>query len=215
MARVRAKKNIPTRMERCNERWFENPMENKGHWKEFCKVPQDNRIFLEIGCGKGKFACDTVSSVNDVLYFGLERDSSVVLAAIERAHELEVPDLYFFNADAGDIDKLFDEGEVDRIFINFCDPWSKKRKPKRRLTYRDYLTIYKRVLKKDGQIFFKTDDDALFDFSLEEFKLSGFTLSELTYDLHNSEFDANNIRTEFETKFSEQGIKIKRVVASL
>lgn len=215
MARMRAKKHIPERLERCNERWFEAPMLNKGKWREACKVGPDTPIYLEVGCGKGKFACDMAKLNPDVLYIALERDTSVILAAIEKAHEQEIPNLFFVNADAQLLNNYFDESEIDRMYLNFSDPWTRRNKPKRRLTYRVFLEQYKVILKGNGQICFKTDNDELFDFSLVEFEESGFELSELTRDLHNSEYDADNVRTEFEQKFADQGINIKRVVATV
>lgn len=215
MARVRAKKHIPERLERCKERWFEAPMLNKGKWREICGFAPEVSLYLEVGCGKGKFACEMAKLNPEVLYIALERDTSVILAAIEKAHEQEIPNLFFLNADAQLLNNYFDEDEVDKMFLNFSDPWTRRKKPKRRLTYRDFLEQYKIILIGHGQICFKTDNDELFDFSLLEFEESGFELSELTRDLHNSEFDSVNVRTEFEQKFADQGIPIKRVVATI
>lgn len=215
MPRMRAKKHIPERMEKCSERWFEAPMLNKGKWREACKAAPDAPIFLEVGCGKGKFACEMAKLNPNSLYIALERDTSVILAAIEKAHEQNIPNLFFLNADAQLLNNYFEENEIDRMYLNFSDPWTRRNKPKRRLTYRVFLEQYKNILKTGGQICFKTDNDELFDFSLTEFEETGFELSELTRDLHHSEFDADNVRTEFETKFAEQGIAIKRVVATV
>lgn len=215
MPRMRAKKHIPERLERCNERWFEAPMLNKGKWREVCKVSPDTPVFLEVGCGKGKFACDMAKLNPDVLYIALERDTSVILAAIEKAHEQNIPNLFFVNADAQLLNNYFEESEIDSMYLNFSDPWTRRNKPKRRLTYRAFLEQYKVILKPNGKICFKTDNDELFDFSLVEFEESGFELSELTRDLHNSEYDSINVRTEFEQKFADQGIAIKRVVATV
>ena len=151
----------------------------------------------------------------EVLYIAMERDASVTLAAIEKAHELEIPNLFFIRGDAGIIENYFAEGEVNRIFLNFSDPWTRQNKPKRRLTYRDFLNKYKVMMREGGAIEFKTDNDDLFDFSLNEFKETGFTLEDVTRDLHNSEWNEENIRTEFEQKFADQGITIKRVVAKM
>jgi len=215
MARGRKKRHIPERMEVCHERWFDAPMLNKGNWRQACGFPEDCQVFLELGCGKGKFCTETATANPDVLYIALERDSSVILSAIEKAHAQEIPNLFFINADAQLLDNYFAENEIDRIYINFCDPWSRRNKPKRRLTYRAFLEQYKILLKEHGQIRFKTDNDDLYDFSLEEFKACGFELSELTRDLHNSEWDKDNVKTEFEQKFADQGIGIKRAVATL
>lgn len=215
MARMRTKRHIPERLERCKERWFDMPMMNKGKWREVCGAKPDAPIWLEIGCGKGKFCTEMAVKNPDVLYIALERDTSVILAAIEKAHNEEIPNLFFLNADANLIDNYFDENEIDRIYLNFSDPWSRRNKPKRRLTYRDFLNKYCVILKDGSQIEFKTDNDDLFEFSLEEFKETGFTLEDVTYDLHNSEFDKDNVRTEFEQKFADDGINIKRVVAKM
>ena len=214
MARQRNKRHIPERMEVCHERWFDAPVLNKGNWRAACSFPEDAEVYLEIGCGKGKFCTETAMANPGVLYIALERDSSVILSAIEKAHALEIPNLFFVNADAQMLENFFDTDEIDRIYINFCDPWTRRRKPKRRLTYRDFLTKYKTMLKKGGQIRFKTDNDELFEFSVGEFTDCGWALSEITRDLHNSEWDADNIRTEFEQKFADQGIPIKRLVAT-
>ena len=215
MTRMRMKRHIPERMERCHERWFDTPTDNKGKWREVCGFPEDCELFLELGCGKGKFCTQTALDNPDVLYIAVERDKSVILAAIEKAHNQEIPNLFFINCDVNNIEEHFENGEVDRIYINFCDPWNRRNKPKRRLTYRDFLNKYKNISKPSLQIRFKTDNDDLFDFSLEEFKECGFTLTELTRDLHKSEFDSSNVRTEFEQKFADEGVPIKRVVASL
>lgn len=191
------------------------PMMNKGKWREVCGAKPGAPIWLEIGCGKGKFCTEMAVKNPDVLYIALERDTSVILAAIEKAHNEEIPNLFFLNADANLIDNYFDENEIDRIYLNFSDPWSRRNKPKRRLTYRDFLNKYRVILKDGSQIEFKTDNDDLFEFSLEEFKETGFTLEDVTYDLHNSEFDKDNVRTEFEQKFADDGINIKRVVAKM
>ena len=213
MARARTKRHIPERMARCKERWFEDPLMNKGKWREVCGDFKDARLFLEIGCGKGKFCTEMAKLNPDVLYIALERDTSIILAAIEKAHEEEIPNLFFLNVDADLLENYFEEDEIDRIFLNFSDPWSRRNKPKRRLTYRDFLVQYKRMLKNGGEIRMKTDNDILFDFSLEEFEACGFKLKDLTRDLANSEYDKENVRTEFEQKFMDQGINIKRVVA--
>lgn len=201
-------------MERCAGLWFALPATNKGKWREICGVPSDCELFLEIGCGKGKFCTETAAANPDALYIALERETSVILAAIEKTNELGLKNLFFVNADAKYLLDYFEEDEVDRIYLNFSDPWTRKKKPKRRLTYRDFLEVYKKILKSKGQIRFKTDNTMLFDFSITEFTECGFTLSEVTRDLHHSEYDADNVRTEFEQKFADQGIAIKRVVAT-
>jgi len=213
MARMRTKRHIPERMERCHDRWFDTPEDNKGRWREACGFPSDCEVWLELGCGKGKFACEMAKANPGVLYIAFEREPSVALAAIEAAHNNEINNLFFVRRDIGIIEDIIGEGEVNRIFINFCDPWTRQNKPKRRLTYRDFLNKYKKLLVPGSQIWFKTDNTELFDFSLEEFAACDMEVSDVTYDLHKSEFDGQNVRTEFEQKFADDGIAIKRAVA--
>lgn len=214
MTRLRAKRHIPERMERCADLWFALPATNKGKWREVCGFPVDCKLFLEIGCGKGKFCTETAIANPDALYIALERESSVILAAIEKTKELEIKNLFFVNADAKNLMDYFEENEVDRIYLNFSDPWTRKKKPKRRLTYRDFLKVYETIMKPGGEVRFKTDNTLLFEFSVNEFTECGFTLSEVTRDLHNSEWNEENVRTEFEQKFADEGIPIKRLVAT-
>ncbi len=213
MARTRKKKNIPNRMSACSSYWFAVPVANRGHWREACKMASDAPLYLELGCGKGDFAVGMAKRYPDICYVALEKDESVILAAIEKAAAAGVTNLFFLWTDVALLSNFFDEGEVNRIYINFCDPWSRKDKPKRRLTYRDYLKIYIKLLKTDGDIHFKTDDKTLFGFSLKEFSDSNFLLRSETTDLHNSEWNQDNIRTEFEQKFADQGVTICRVEA--
>ncbi len=213
MARMRKKKNIGPRMKACQSYWFPVPVANRGRWREAAGMPADAPLYLELGCGKGGFALATAMKHPDVCYVAVEKDESVILAAIEKAAETGVKNLFFLCTDVLLIKNYFAEGEADRMYINFCDPWSKRDKPKRRLTYRDYLEMYKLLLKDEGQIHFKTDDRRLFDFSLEEFAACHFSLHNTTFDLHNSKWDQDNIRTEFEQKFADRGAAIHRTEA--
>ena len=213
MARTRKKKNIPQRMHACSAYWFPVPVSNRGRWREACRMAPDAPLFLELGCGKGDFAVEMAQQHPEACYIALEKDESVILAAIEKAAAIGMTNLFFIWTDVVLLNNYFAEGEVDRIFINFCDPWSRKDKPKRRLTHRDYLEMYKLLLKGIGEIHFKTDDKTLFRFSLLEFADSSLALCNQTSDLHNSEWDCGNIRTEFEQKFASQGITICRVEA--
>jgi len=201
-------------MEVCKDLWFAFPAANKGKWREVCGFPEDCELFLEIGCGKGKFCTETAMANPDALYIALERESSVILAAIEKTKALEIKNLFFVNADAKYLPDYFEDNEVSRIYLNFSDPWTRKKKPKRRLTYRDFLKVYEKIMVPKGQIRFKTDNTLLFDFSVAEFTECGFTLTEVTRDLHNSEYNEGNVRTEFEQKFADEGIPIKRLVAT-
>jgi tRNA (guanine-N7-)-methyltransferase len=145
----------------------------------------------------------------------MERVSDVILLAAEKIKAEEAKNVKFLIGDAKGLCDIFPESSVRRIYLNFSDPWPKKGYYKRRLTYRGFLEIYKKILANDGEIIFKTDNSDLFEFSLEEFEAAGFKLKELTRDLHNSEYNENNIVTEYEKNFSEKGFKINRVVAYL
>ncbi len=213
MTRLRKKKNISARMRACSAYWFEVPVANRGSWRQACGVTDDCPLYLELGCGKGRFAIETARRNPDVCFVALEKEESVILAAIETACDEGLTNLFFLPADVLLLKNYFAPGEVDRIYVNFCDPWSRKNKPKRRLTYREYLETYKLLLTPGGDIHFKTDDERLFEFSLDEFKAVGLDVRNATRDLHRSPWNEENIRTEFEEKFAEQGISIKRAEA--
>ncbi len=213
MARMRKKKNLPARLAACSSYWFKVPVANRGQWREACNMPKDCFLSLELGCGKGEFAVKQALAHPDRCYIALERDESVILMAMEKAAKQGLRNLFFLQADATQLRNYFLDDELDRIYINFCDPWSRRNKPKRRLTYREYLKMYQELLKPQGEIHFKTDDDTLFEFSLEEFAQAGFSVQNTTWDLHNSQWDKNNIRTEFEQRFASLGIPIKRLEA--
>lgn len=189
----------------------QNPQERKGKWSEL--FANDHPIYIEIGMGKGKFIMENALTHKDVNYIGIEKYSSVLIRAIEKRKEVELDNLYFLRFDAESIEEIFEEGEISRIYLNFSDPWPKDRHAKRRLTSKEFLARYDKVLKKDGEVIFKTDNRGLFDFSLEEIKLAGWELKEVTYDLHHSEYVEGNIMTEYETKFVEEGKSIHRLVA--
>lgn len=171
------------------------------------------KLALEIGCGKGSFAVGRSARDTDTNLIALEKISDVAVTALERAaaSEGERPDnLRFVIGDAKEICPLFPESSIDRIYINFCDPWPKKGHTKRRLTYRGFLELYKRILKPCGMLIFKTDNEGLFDFSLEEFEALGLEVVYMTRDLHaeTDENAKNNVMTEYERNFSSKGMPI-------
>ncbi len=172
-------------------------------------------IELEIGCGKGAFICGMAKRNPEQKYIAMERVSDVLLLAAERIKSEELNNVKFIIGNAENLKEYFPASSVKKIYLNFSDPWPKKGYAKRRLTYRKFLELYKEILAKDGEIAFKTDNIDLFEFSLAEFAECGFKLKDLTYDLHNSEYNENNIVTEYEKNFSEKGFKINRVVAYL
>ncbi|WP_310602469.1 tRNA (guanosine(46)-N7)-methyltransferase TrmB [Anaerosporobacter sp.] len=188
-----------------------NPEECKGKWRELFQ--NDNPIHIEIGMGKGKFIQALAQNNPNINYIGIEKYSSVLIRAIEKRNELDITNLYFIRMDAEDIINIFEEGEVDQIYLNFSDPWPKDRHAKRRLTSKEFFGRYNTILKKDGVVIFKTDNRELFDFSVEEIPLAKWMLKDVTYDLHNSEFVEGNIMTEYEERFVAEGKPINRLVA--
>lgn len=210
--RMRRKKNRDVRFLNCISYAVTEPETNKGKWRECFK--NDNPVHVEIGCGKGGFVTECAKRNPDINFVAIEKCLDVLILAMEKVQAEELKNVKFISGDATTLTDMFDEGEVDRIYLNFSDPWKKSKQAKRRLTYRTFLKLYETVLKKDGEVWFKTDNRPLFDFSLEEFSEYGATVSELTYDLHNSEYDKDNIRTEYENNFSAQGFTINRCVVS-
>lgn len=194
-----------------NEYVFTEPEGMKGTWSQV--FGNDNPIRIEIGMGKGTFITTLAANNPDINYVGIEKYSSVLLRAVEKQDELQLPNLRFIRMDAEAICEVFGEGEVDRIYLNFSDPWPKDRHAKRRLTSTHFLGLYDQFLAPEGRVIFKTDNRGLFDFSLEQVPEAGWILENYTYDLHHSEYNEGNIMTEYETKFSAMGTPINRLVA--
>lgn len=189
---------------------IQNPEKHRGEIVSL--FPSKQPLFIEIGMGKGQFITTLAKNNPDINYIGIEKYSSVLVRAIEKQTELELPNLKFIRMDAENINDVFAENEVDGIFLNFSDPWPKDRHAKRRLTSRQFFARYEKLLKPEGKIQFKTDNSALFDFSLEEVEATHFKATEVSYDLHNSEWNEGNVMTEYEERFSAKGNPIKRVV---
>ena len=170
-----------------------------------------SKVFLEIGAGKGGFACAMAARHSDAAYLAMERVTDCVVLCAEKASSGEygeLNNLRFLIDTADNLMHILPRGSVDAIFLNFSDPWSKKGYAKRRLTHRRYLAMYMNLLRDGGTLTFKTDNVGLFDFSLEEIEAMGLTLTAMTRDLHASEWNEGNIMTEYEKSFSEQGMKI-------
>ena len=184
----------------------------KGTWESI--FGNSNPVHIEIGMGKGQFITTLAQQNPDINYVGIEKYSSVLLRAVEKQDELQLPNLRFIRMDAENINEVFGENEVDRIYLNFSDPWPKDRHAKRRLTSRQFFSRYDKLLKKTGRVEFKTDNRALFDFSVEEVGEAGWTLKECTYDLHKDErLNEGNVMTEYEKKFSEMSNPICKLIA--
>lgn len=189
------------------------PQVLKGKWNE--EFGNNNPIRIEIGMGKGRFITQLALENPDINYVGIEKYSSVLIRAIEKCQDIEVPNLRFIRMEAEYICDVFNKEEVDRIYLNFSDPWSKDRHAKRRLTSKQFFERYDNILKKDGVVEFKTDNDLLFLFSLEQVPEAGWNLVAQTWDLHNdSEMVKGNVMTEYESKFSQMGNPIHKLVAN-
>lgn len=208
--RMRKKKNGEARLAACSEYIIHapvSPFSDPAEVFDRSGAP----VFLEIGAGKGAFACGMSMKHPDACYFAMEKVTDCVVLAAELAKETaseRTDNLRFIIDTADNLAYIFECGTVDRIFLNFSDPWSKKGYAKRRLTHRRYLSLYFNLLKDGGMLCFKTDNVGLFDFSLEEIEAMGLECDVATRDLHTSEWAAENIMTEYETAFSSQGIKI-------
>ena len=208
--RMRKKKHGAERLDACREFLIENIEEPISDGGALMDMP-DAEVWLEIGAGKGGFAIKMAKKHPDVAYIAMEKVTDCIVLAAEGAkRELEggKSNLRFINDTADNLTKIFNTGTVSRIFLNFSDPWTKKGYAKRRLTHSRYLSVYFNLLKDGGKLRFKTDNVALFDFSLEEFEKMGLTPDVVTRDLHASSYAEGNIMTEYETAFSSQGIKI-------
>ena len=189
----------------------QKPASHKGGWKEL--FGNDHPVRIEIGMGKGRFLHTLAKENPDINYVGIEKYSSVLLRAIQKMEEDALPNLLFIRMDAEEITDVFAPGEVDRIYLNFSDPWPKDRHAKRRLPSRQFLTRYDMILKKDGRIEFKTDNRDLFDFAVEELQEAGWKADVITYDLHADEaLMQGNIMTEYEEKFSAAGNPICKYI---
>ncbi len=191
----------------------QNPSELKGNWQSIFPIAQP--LHIEIGMGKGQFLMAMAKAHPSINYIGMELYTSVLLRANQKLVEEPLDNLRLLNFDAKNILDIFAANEIDRIYLNFSDPWPKDRHSKRRLTSSNFLEKYHPLLVTDGLIEFKTDNRALFDFSLEEINNSNlFKLVDFTYDLHNNyTLNEGNIMTEYEEKFSSQGNPICKLIA--
>lgn len=206
-------RNVPGAKETIIQSDFsiQEPKTYRGKWKEEFK--NENPIHIEIGMGKGKFILEMAERNPEINYIGIEKYSSVLVRAVEKTENFEGENLRLIRMDAEEIEEVFAPEEVDRIYLNFSDPWPKDRHAKRRLTSARFLERYDHILAPDGRIMFKTDNRNLFDFSLEQIEKAGWILENYTYDLHNSKFNEGNVMTEYEEKFSAKGNPICRLTA--
>ncbi len=193
---------------------IQNANEHRGAWKEL--FGNNNPIHIEIGMGKGRFLMDLARLNPTTNYIGIERYTSVLLRAVQKMEELQLPNVRFLCIDAATLPEVFAPEEIDRIYLNFSDPWPKDRHARRRLTSNDFLERYDQILAKEGRIEFKTDNRGLFDFSVEEIENSPiWKLQVKTYDLHEDPMlNFGNIMTEYEEKFSSLGNPICKLIAT-
>ncbi len=181
--------------------------QQKGNWHQV--FGREARLYVELGTGKGDFISQLALRHPEVNFIGIEAQQDVLYSAAKKIRELELTNVRLLVFDINNIENIFGEHEVDQFYINFCDPWPKARHAKRRLTHIGFLHRYDRLLKKPGRLIFKTDNRALFDFSLEQFREAELELEDVSFDLH-SEHRPDNIMTEYERKFSGFGEKINR-----
>lgn len=188
-----------------------NPQEHKGKWSEV--FGNDRPIHIEIGMGKGRFMMDLAAANPEINYIGIEKYSTVLLRAIQKMEENELPNLVFIRMDAEEICDVFAKDEISKIYLNFSDPWPKDRHAKRRLPSREFLARYNEILIPDGRLEFKTDNTDLFDFALEELEPAGWKAEAVTRDLHHDVvLSQGNIMTEYEEKFSSMGNPIYKYI---
>ena len=204
--RMRKKPNLQPRMEACADWLIREPETMKGKWRSL--KPDAKELRVEVGCGKGKFTVETAASEPDILLIAMEVCPDAMVMGMERAKEMGLSNVFFIDADVARMEEFFEPDEIDLIYINFCDPWPKSKQAKRRLTYHTFLEKYRRLLREDGQIHFKTDNAKLFAWSLEEFAAYGYDVRNVTDDLHKD--GPVGIMTGYEEKFYALGTPIHR-----
>ena len=196
-------------MAACEPVWIHEPEALRGNWRSL--MPGCRELRVEVGCGKGKFTVETATAEPDVLLIAIEKVPDALVLAMESAMRMGLKNVFFVSLDADRIDEFFADDEIDLLYINFCDPWPRKKNAKRRLTYHTFLEKYKKVLKLGGQIHFKTDNAKLFEWSIPEMQSCFLELHHLTRDLHAN--GPVGIMTGYEEKFYNLGTPINRVEA--
>ena len=204
--RMRKMRNLEPRMAACAAYRIENAAAHQGCWRDL--KPGCTQLWVEVGCGKGKFTAETAAANPDVLLIAVERCREAVVVAMEKAKAMGLSNVFYIDMDVANIEEIFAPGEIDRLFINFPDPWPRKKNAKRRLTHRSFLDKYCRVVREGGEIHFKTDNAPLFEYSLEEFAVCGLQVNHLTRNLHEN--GIVGIMTGYEEKFHNLGTPINR-----
>ncbi len=211
--RQRKVKNVEERVAAYTDYLIEDPSMMKGKWKE--AFGNDNKIFLELGCGKGQFITEKAKDNKELNYIGAEGQQTIVLRALEKVAKEQTANVRFMAGFIRDITEIFEEDELSGIFLNFSDPWPKDRHAKRRLSHKNYLEGFQKVSRAGSILEIKTDNEALFEFTLGQIEMMEFEIVEMTRDLHFSECSSKNITTEYEDKFKACGKKIQFVKVRL
>jgi len=209
--RVRNRKGATELLEAHPQYVILNPADAKGRWQEI--FGNDHPIHVEVGSGKGAFVSGMAKANPEINYIGIDIQKSVLSYALDKVLATDVPNIKLLWVDGSDLTDYFEDGEIDRLYLNFSDPWPKKRHEKRRLTYQSFLATYQQILPKNGEIHFKTDNRGLFEYSLVSFSQYGMKLKDVWLDLHASDFE-DNVLTEYEQKFANKGQVIYRVEAA-
>lgn len=191
---------------------IQNPEEHRGRWNQV--FGNDHPIRIEVGMGKGRFIMQLAMQNPGINYIGIERYPTVLLKGVKKREQTELSNLYFMCVDAKNLAEIFAPQEVDRIYLNFSDPWPKDRHAKRRLTSPQFMAVYDGILAADGTVEFKTDNRGLFDYSLESIPAAGWKITRQTFDLHHSDMAGGNVMTEYEEKFSSDGKPICKLTAA-
>lgn len=205
--RQRNKPGAKDKLQQYPQYVIHSPETYKGKWNEAFEIEQP--LHIEIGTGKGRFITEMAKKNPNINYIGIELSISVIATALDLLIEAELPNLKLMNVNAMELTNFFQKGDVDRIYLNFSDPWPKTRHEKRRLTFKTFLDVYKQILVDQGEIHFKTDNQGLFEYSLMSFSHYGLLLKYVSLDLHHSDFEGN-VMTEYEEKFSSKGNRIYR-----
>ena len=209
--RVRNRKGATELLEAHPQYVILNPADAKGRWQEI--FGNDHPIHVEVGSGKGAFVSGMAKANPEINYIGIDIQKSVLSYALDKVLATGVPNIKLIWVDGSDLTEYFEDGEIDRLYLNFSDPWPKKRHEKRRLTYQSFLATYQQILPENGEIHFKTDNRGLFEYSLVSFSQYGMKLKGVWLDLHASDFE-DNVLTEYEQKFANKGQVIYRVEAA-
>ena len=209
--RVRNRKGATELLEAHPQYVILNPADAKGRWQEI--FGNDHPIHVEVGSGKGAFVSGMAKANPEINYIGIDIQKSVLSYALDKVLATDVSNIKLLWVDGSDLTDYFEDGEIDRLYLNFSDPWPKKRHEKRRLTYQSFLATYQQILPENGEIHFKTDNRGLFEYSLVSFSQYGMKLKGVWLDLHASDFE-DNVLTEYEQKFANKGQVIYRVEAA-